>query len=277
MATVLNKFSVEIISDHIRHIKKGDYNYYALPHMEEYKIKMINSRNTRCDAEVFVDGQLVGTWRIDPYNSATIERPIKINKRFTFVRQDSKVARRAGINQNDNMDGLVTVRFKPEKHNYCDNKPFVLSKVCYNNDDITYFGNPNPTRFVNNDISYAQSLNSYLDGIQISSKGNFEPKENVVGATVLGANTDQYFRTVEDIYDIDYHNITTINVRMMVLNEQTYISVKDGVKYDQIENKIPPIDDDVLPSFPNYDRSFSDDQIIQSRINIELPYSRQNF
>lgn len=36
-------------------------NYYFLPHLSEYKILLENNHDTGCDAEVWIDGEKVGS------------------------------------------------------------------------------------------------------------------------------------------------------------------------------------------------------------------------
>src|SRR5437588_410462 len=114
MSTNLNGFSVNIIGDNVIHFKKGEHNYYAVPHLSEYKIKLSNNRPTRCDAEISIDGDLVGTWRVESFDSITIERPANLNRRFIFVQERSNIAEQVGIRSSKD-NGLITVIFKPER------------------------------------------------------------------------------------------------------------------------------------------------------------------
>ena len=150
MNTSLNGFSVNILGN-VNSFKKDDHNYYALPHMSEYKIKLTNNRPTKCDAQVFIDGESIGIWRINSFDNIILERPANTNRRFIFIKEGSNIAQNAGIYYNQN-NGLIKVIFTPERIKYVD-------KICYTNCDQSYI---------------KESSDNYS-----------------TGATILGNNTDQ--------------------------------------------------------------------------------------
>ena len=53
-----------------------------LPDRSQYKLKLTNGHETNCDAEIFIDGETIGKWRITPYSTITIERPANINRKL---------------------------------------------------------------------------------------------------------------------------------------------------------------------------------------------------
>lgn len=223
MTTTLNGFSIDILGDYITHFRKSEYNYYSLPHLCEYRIKLTNNRSTRCNAEVFIDGESVGTWRIDSFDNIIIERPANINRRFIFVEERSSIATQAGIYQNKHDNGLISVVFEPEKPN----------------DSFYSAGSYSP--LYNSFSNYNSTLQSNQSFNCISSAGtrNITEPSYDAGATILGAGTDQYFNTADQLTDIDSSNITTINLRLVASKKnKPYISIKDAMRTNY--NPVPP-------------------------------------
>lgn len=110
-----NVFSIGIRAPNARKFIRDGHTYVALSNYSEYKIYISNEHYTRCDAEVHVDGETVGTWVIQPHSSVTIDRPANVAKKFTFVEETSDAARRTGAVVGSDLNGLVSVIFKPAK------------------------------------------------------------------------------------------------------------------------------------------------------------------
>ena len=90
-AVHLGNFSVEIPEGN-----EPVDGYVSINHDTKYSIKLSNSGDRPCDAEVEVDGKLVGTWCIPPGKSIALERPIHDTGDFTFYKFDSSDAQKAG-------------------------------------------------------------------------------------------------------------------------------------------------------------------------------------
>ena len=88
--------------------------YVDIGHNTKYSINLSNTSDCRCDAEVKIDGQLVGVWRVTSKGYITLERPVNDTGMFTFYKFDTPEAKKAGLSQDENL-GLVSVLFKPEK------------------------------------------------------------------------------------------------------------------------------------------------------------------
>ena len=59
-------------------IPEGQENsegYVCLEHDTQYTIELRNDDSSRCDAEVFVDGQRAGLWRVESKKPLRLERP----------------------------------------------------------------------------------------------------------------------------------------------------------------------------------------------------------
>ena len=105
----LNRFSVTIAEG-----KETSDGYVQMKHGTQYTILLQNESNRRCDAEVYVDDQQVGIWRVNPFITVRIERPVHDHGRFTFYQVGTSEAIQAGISRN-NSNGLIRVLFKPER------------------------------------------------------------------------------------------------------------------------------------------------------------------
>jgi hypothetical protein len=105
----LNGFSVVIAEG-----KETPDGYVHMKHGTQYTILLQNESNRRCDAEVYLDDQQVGIWRINAFTTARIERPVHDHGRFTFYQVGTSEAIQAGISRN-NSNGLIRVLFKPER------------------------------------------------------------------------------------------------------------------------------------------------------------------
>jgi hypothetical protein len=102
-----NNFSVRIVGG--SEIADG---YVEIAHGTEYSMQMRNSGSVDCDAEVSIDGNSVGVWRIEAGDSINIERPANVAQKFTFFQLGSKEAVAVELEDNDLL-GLVSVRFRP--------------------------------------------------------------------------------------------------------------------------------------------------------------------
>ena len=106
----LNDFSVRIPEG--LEIPGG---YVEVQHCQRYRLVLGNRHSVRCDARVEIDGKHVGTWRIEPNGSITLERPVHDTGHFTFYQVGTKEAMQAALDSNDPNLGLVKVTFTPEK------------------------------------------------------------------------------------------------------------------------------------------------------------------
>ena len=93
--------------------KESNDGYVCLKHGIPYTLELRNEDSSRCDAEVFIDGQRVGLWRVESKKPLRLERPSHDTGRFTFYATGTKEAAKAGIVANDTA-GLISVVFKPE-------------------------------------------------------------------------------------------------------------------------------------------------------------------
>lgn len=92
--------------------------YVILTHGQRYSLRLSNDRSYRCDVAVSIDGNHVGTFRLNAKASSVIERPVDDDGYFTFYELVTEEARRAGLTSND-QTGLITAIFMPESRGLC--------------------------------------------------------------------------------------------------------------------------------------------------------------
>jgi hypothetical protein len=112
-----NGFSLEILVNGSMPAKikfiNGAY-YIIMKHKQEYKIMLSNNNSVRANADVWIDNQIIGSWRLNPYSAIIIERPVEFNRKFLFLQEGTTIANRSGIVNHSNNNGLIKVLFKPE-------------------------------------------------------------------------------------------------------------------------------------------------------------------
>ncbi len=105
----LNNFNLRILEG-----KELENGYVQLTHNTQYRIILGNGKSVRCDAYLEIDGKHIGTWRLSPHNSITVERPAHDDGRFTFYQIGTTEAYSAGLIEGDPKLGLVKAIFIPE-------------------------------------------------------------------------------------------------------------------------------------------------------------------
>jgi hypothetical protein len=201
--------------DKYREFKRNGYVYYAVPHNSEYKVKMHNGGDLRVDATLKIDGIDMGTWRIEPYSTITIERPADNNRKFTFVREGSWQGNMGGVEKGKFDNGLIEVTFVPEHRS---SGQHLLQRAIYS-DSIPMSNN-------------------------ISQKYNFSTTNDSysTGGTVLGDDSSQRFSNASYLSK-DYSKKVTKRVRLVVEeNRKPYVplgSVSRGSD-DLYDDPVPP-------------------------------------
>lgn len=167
--------------------------YVVLQHGQTYTLQLSNINNRRCNAEVSIDGQHVGTWRLTPFQVAGIERPADEYKLFTFYATGTTEAAQSGIASGDSQNGVITVRFTPEK---------IRPTVSYS------LASASPDR------GYSRGT---LESSTPMAKGGFSE-----GGTGLSGRSNQVFTDAEYM-ELDYSAQVTINLRLVGPQEDSYI------------------------------------------------------
>lgn len=210
-----NGFSIEIIpvNGSVNEFNRTGAKYVGLNNNSEYKIKLINQRDTICDVDVDLEGRHIGRWRINAHDDIVIERPAKINQKFTFFSETNRHAIEAGVNIGGEQNGLLKATFYPKKP-YREEPVMIPESVSYQS---------------------ARSAN-VTSSIRRSSPRGFKS-----GVTLLGDYSDQQFDTTRRLRadEIDWSNKTTIYLRLVV---------RDAPRYRQIPYP-PRIEDTYRSSY----------------------------
>lgn len=186
------EFSVTIDAYNAKKQYINGYNYVALYDQTEYSLILQNHSESRCDTSVTIDGRNIGKFRIHPFGSINVERPVSQHKRFIFLRENSSSGKNAGIHQGRQENGLVNVTFYPER-----------------NDDIVYELQCDRS----DELCGSRSSNSF--GVHKSFGERLS-----AGATALTGHSSQSFRSASPIRHIDPGRERTISFRMITTDDQ---------------------------------------------------------
>lgn len=219
---LLNHFGVEILPERDvgREFQRDGAWYYGLRHNTEYRIRLINRGSTDCDAEVRIDGDRAGSWRIDGRSDIIIERPSRIDRKFTFVSEKSWQAAEAGVDKWDFDNGLISVTFRPRLP-YRERYERVGGQN-YRGGSLEAQAASPPFRG-DRMSAMPQAL------VAVAAAPPYQP-----GATVLGADSSQRFASISPIPEdeIDRSNVTTITIRLVVdQHTQHYTKVPQPIYY----------------------------------------------
>lgn len=209
-------------------IRKG-FRYVPMEHESEYKIRLVNRHTTRADATIKIDGRKVGTWRVNPKTSVTIERPDNEHKKFTFFKESTTGAMLSGIVTGASDNGLIEVKFVPESRN-------VVSTVQQNSFGINNFdeqemyssksiGTKSHKKCAFNEST--RNVLGHSEGL-IKSEQNFARQWSGVsqqgfssGGTGLSGYSEQKFGATSAITDIDEEHITDFVIRLVCDNKSS--------------------------------------------------------
>lgn len=203
------EFTVDIRSPSAHRFTRNGHTYVSLDNYSEYSIVISNNHHTRCDAVVHVDGKEIGTWAIHAYTSITLDRPANTRRRFTFVSETSQAAKRTGAIVGHELNGIVSVIFKPAKM-----QP-VYQAISYSTQRSS-----SPRRMASPRSSSPSRMSSPPGR---TSYGMSSPRRMSSGVTVLGDRSDQTFGTERALEDreIDWPLSTEISLRLVV-NDDKY-------------------------------------------------------
>jgi len=241
-----NGFCVKIITDTDQDkLRREGYNYVALYNNTEYKIQLINDRSTDAMADVYIEGENIGTWFIPAHEDIVIERPADTARRFTFFKETDTRAVGAGVTPGESLNGVIRVVFYPKKQ-YIAISPRRISQPFLESTLLQPSISPLPTTVSlrPETLSRTVSLPQYQSG-----------------ATVLGQQSYQTFGSMRRFSDneIDWNNKTEIIIRLIVkpkknefikmtearspgMYQQRFISIKSGT------SQIPPRIDNYRPA-----------------------------
>jgi hypothetical protein len=255
-----NGFGVKIITNTDQDkLKRDDYNYVALRNNTEYKLQLINDRDTDAMAEVFIENDQIGIWFIPSRGNVIIDRPANISRKFTFFRETDSRARSAGVISGDSNNGLIKVIFYPKKQLYLNmstasrNSPYISSNIPRSprspRSSMSFpsvaptlanapYMSSNIARSPRSSMSFpsvaptlasAPSLTPLMNNersLSSYNQENFAPSTQYQsGATILGRESYQSFGSMRRFSndEIDWSNKTEIILRL-VIKPDSFIS-----------------------------------------------------
>ena len=219
----LNNFSLEIMDNNgpVEKVIYKDSNYYAMPEGTEYKLRLTNSRDTRTDAHVWIDGEKVGIWRINPNSRIVVERPSGTSRKFMIL--NNRIIDSPNI-------GVVKVTFKPEMY---DN---LYGLMRHGHEKEYLYSAYTPRCF-----EYSDTVTPYDKQHQNCMLSTKEYEDKLYGKLYSTKyNSKQNFDHVTPLSDIDYNNITTIYTRLVVDNDRSTYSRKYNTLREARNVSSPP-------------------------------------
>jgi hypothetical protein len=202
----------ELIIPEGKETKEG---YVILNHNQQYTINLINKSNKNCDAEIYLDGDMVGCYRLSSGQSWVVEHPADSQQRFTFFKSGSNEASIVGesVIEKDNK-GLVTVKFYPEKER-------IEATRSYKS------GSKGLTKGGGDDCDYYD-----YESKGLTTRGGFEG-----GISGLSGHSDAKYTSTHPI-DRDYDKVVIITLRL-VAESKSDINPPSS-RQQRMSNPIPP-------------------------------------
>ena len=204
----LNNFSARVTGGN-----ENVSGYIEIAHGKQYTIVLRNDHNVRCNAEVNIDGKLMGTFRIAANSTMRLERKPDDDGRFTFYRLGSAEAGKSDLGSvSENDLGLLKIVFTPES----------MPTTTYTNYPWTYTDPWTRPTSMWDDVT-TDDPNVWRD--TVTCKGSSSSLtcssmlDSAPGGTGLSGHSDQGFIKVEDML-LDYTQQTTIHLRLVEERKQ---------------------------------------------------------
>jgi hypothetical protein len=180
--------------------RKTDGQYVYLDHGQQFAIVLANSKPTRCNVALEVNGKSIATYRIENFDSITLERPLHCEERFTFYREGTLDASLQGLKRGDDRNGLIVAKFFPE---------VIRPRVAYRDP----FGYP---------VDFSEPAGR-LSTSKVWPGGNVAGSYRVGGMSAAGGvgysgESDQEFMTAEEM-EVDASQMVEIAIRLLAMPE----------------------------------------------------------
>lgn len=202
----LNGFSVNVPQAQ----EETSDGYIVLKHGQNFSLRLHNGHkycgsNKPADAEVWIQGKLIGTFRVPANQTIEIEHPVNDSGKFTAYRNGSIEASQIGIDPASNENGLIKVIWKPgnQKVNHgqitwdswLPGYPYYY--VNHNSyDDGHYY------RSITSDKSYNSNTTTEIGHVEpyCCSFASCSNSDNLVGSGVgLSGHSNQAFSELEQL------------------------------------------------------------------------------
>lgn len=110
----LDDFSVGITDSNNYPIIIDANQYVVMDHDTHYKICLVNHSAQRTNARLDIGGKFMGSFRLEPYYTCYVERPVTVDKKFRFFKTNSTEGQMSGLINGNDVNGLISVTFQPE-------------------------------------------------------------------------------------------------------------------------------------------------------------------
>lgn len=169
--------------------------YVLMRHGTEFALKLRNHNHLRCNVEVTFQGLPQGAWRLEPYQTATLERPAHDTGKFTFYEVESEEGEGIGLDKVSKDDqGLVQVKFTPEQE---------VERTAYIPKGAKGMGAS----------SRGQSLESFERSPYENTRGGGARGYSAGGIGLSGTSNQEYGQAKE--MDVDESKAVTISLRLV--------------------------------------------------------------
>ena len=176
---------------YIPNINNTSNNIYLF-HDTRYSIGILNQSCNDCNADIFIDGAHIGTFRILKNTSSfQLKRPIECNKSFNFISKNSEHAIITGMASDENPNlGEIRIEIRPRDTSYSRQQSTIyaaasantgLKVECDYGSASAEFENKTKTHDTHDIADGGEST-------QLDDSGYSE------GLTVLGSHTNQSFK-----------------------------------------------------------------------------------
>ncbi|AHH01568.1 hypothetical protein pv_1 [Pithovirus sibericum] len=218
----LNGFGIRILSQSPKEtfVENGQH-YVALKNGSEYQIRLENNHHSPADVSLEIEGEHVGKWRIPANDFIVVKRPAYIDRKFTFFRETSNQAYRAGITIGGESNGLVKATFYP--------------KIEYRYESLVRTSSP-------------RKLSSAPTASRSSSLMSFSS-----GSTILGDQSEQRFGKTDSLREneINWDGVTTIYLRLVAQEpSQRYVKIESYPRRSPYPRRIEEIEFEDEGYFP---------------------------
>lgn len=111
-----NNFTLHITQGQL--VQTPKKSVIVMENMTVYQVKIENENNFCCNATLSIDGKVAGCWRLRPFSSYTLDRPVCEAKKFVFVQENSKldfgkIDATTKIETGSKHNGEIEVKFVP--------------------------------------------------------------------------------------------------------------------------------------------------------------------
>lgn len=188
--------------------------YVIMQHGKNYQVVMTNSNHTKCQASLTIDGEHIGNFLINPYQTIHVERPLHRNRKFTFYKSGTHQGNQSGIVSGAYNNGVVEVIFTPAMPDMFKDVVTYKTYICQNSNSSTQLGRKAKQR------GYGSSFTDCEESTPELSFGaaamSFQE-----GGTGLSGRSGQQFRSAPEL---ELDNMSSVSLSVRLVSEPSFTS-----------------------------------------------------